>query len=120
MFGGLALVLASAGIYGVASYETARRRREYGIRLALGARPAQINAMVLRQTGRTMSYGMLIGALLTAAVGPMLRRWLADTSPWDALSFAGAALVLSVAALAASVGPSIRASLTDPCHQPAG
>jgi hypothetical protein len=113
-FGGLALALAAAGIYGVVSYETSRRRREYGVRLALGASPSEINAMVLRQTSRLGAIGIVFGVAGTICLTPMLRRWVFGVSPFDPLTFGGVTLVLCLATVAAALGPAVRASRADP------
>ena len=113
-FGALALALAAGGIYGVVSYETARRRREYGVRLALGASPWQIHGMVLRQTTRLAGFGMLIGVLVTAGVIPLLERWIFGISPFDPLTFASVVGVLCLTTVVAALGPAIRASRSDP------
>ena len=113
-FGALALALATAGIYGVVSYETSRRRREYGVRLALGASPSQINGMVMRQTAQLGSLGIVIGVLGTAAVIPLLKRWIFGISPFDPLTFASVIAVLCLTTTLAALGPAIRASRSDP------
>jgi len=113
-FGALALALAAAGIYGVVSYETARRRREYGVRLALGASPWQIHGMVLRQTARFAGLGILIGVLGTAGVSPLLKRWIFGISPFDPLTFASVVGVLCLTTVVAALGPATRASRSDP------
>ena len=114
VFGGLALALAAGGIYGVVSYETARRRREYGVRLALGASPSRINGMVLWQTGRLGAVGVLLGSVGTAALTPVLRRWIFGISPLDPLTFASVATLLCFTTVIAALGPAIRASRSDP------
>jgi hypothetical protein len=113
-FGGLALLLAAAGIYGVVSYETARRAREYGVRLALGASRWQINAMVLSRTAGLAGLGILIGVLGTASVAPLLKRWIFGVSPFDPITFVLVATVLGLTAAIAALGPALRASRSDP------
>jgi ABC-type antimicrobial peptide transport system permease subunit len=114
VFAALALALATAGIYGVVSYETSRRGREYGVRLALGASPREINRMVLRQTSRLGVMGILIGVLGMAAVVPLLDRWVFGVSRFDPLTFVSVAAVLCVTTVLAALGPAIRASRSDP------
>ncbi len=114
VFGGLALTLAAGGIYGVVSYETSRRRREYGVRLALGASPSRINATVLWQTCRVGGIGILLGSVGTAALTPVLRRWVFGISPLDPLTFASVAALLCATTMVAALGPAVRASRSDP------
>jgi hypothetical protein len=114
VFAALALALATAGIYGVVSYETSRRGREYGVRLALGASPREINRMVLRQTSRLGVMGILIGVLGMAAVVPLLDRWVFGVSRFDPLTFVSVGAVLCVTTVLAALGPAIRASRSDP------
>jgi predicted permease len=113
-FGALALLLAAGGIYGVVSYETARREREYGVRLALGASPARINAMVLRQTTRLGALGIGVGALVTAAVVPLLKHLIFGVSPFDPLTFVGVAATLCAVTVLGALAPAVRASRSDP------
>ena len=114
VFGGLALALAAGGIYGVVSYETSRRRREYGVRLALGASPSSINGMVLWQTGRLGAVGVLLGGGVTVALTPVLRRWIFGISPLDPLTFGSVAALLCFTTIVAALGPAVRASRSDP------
>ncbi len=113
-FGALALALAAAGIYGVVSYETSRRGREYGLRLALGASPGEINRMVLRQTARLGSLGIVIGILGMAGVAPLLDRWVFGVSRFDPVTFVSVAAVLCLTTALAALGPAMRASRSDP------
>jgi putative ABC transport system permease protein len=114
VFGGLALALAGGGIYGVVSYETSRRRCEYGVRLALGASPSRISGLVLWQTSRVSAIGVLLGVVSTAALTPVLRRWVFGISPLDPLTFAGVAALLCATTTVAALAPALRASRSDP------
>jgi ABC-type antimicrobial peptide transport system permease subunit len=96
------------------SYETSRRGREYGVRLALGATPSQINGMVLRQTARLGVAGILIGVCGMVAIIPLLDRWVFGVSRLDPLTFVSVAGVLCVTTMLAALGPAVRASRSDP------
>jgi predicted permease len=114
ILGVLALVLASAGLHGVVSYVVAQRKKEMGIRFALGAEAASVLGMIVRQSLRPVLAGCLIGAGGAAIVSMLLRARLYGMSPVDPVAFAGAALVLLCAMLAACVGPARRAAQVDP------
>jgi predicted permease len=113
-FAGLALLLAGIGIYGVLSYVVNLRRQEIGIRLAIGASPAQVQWQVLGSGVRLTLLGIAGGMLLAALVTPFLAPLLHDVAPTDPLTFAAVAGVLFVVALAASLVPAWRASRVDP------
>ena len=113
-FGALALALAAAGIYGVVSYETSRRGREYGLRLALGASPGHVNRMVLRQTARLGGLGIVIGILGMLGIVPLLDRWVFGISRFDPVTFVSVAAVLCLTTTLAALGPAMRASRSDP------
>jgi predicted permease len=113
-FGVTALVLAAIGLYGVIARRTADRRREFGVRVALGARPADVGGLVLRDAALLVAGGLLIGlpaAYATAQVTHSLLYGITPSSPWF---FAGVAAVLAAVAAAASFLPARRASLADP------
>ena len=114
IFGGLALLLAAVGLYGVMSYTVSQSTRELGLRMALGARASDLLRLV-------MSHGVVLtlaGALLGAAAALSLTRLLGDllfkTSPRDPLAFAAAFLIMAVASLAACFLPAWKATRTDP------
>ena len=113
-FGALALLLASIGLYGIMSYSVARRRNEIGVRIALGADKARIIRMVLADVGRITVGGLVVGALLAAA----LRRALSATIAGVDASVSGdvvlAATILAIVAIAAASVPAWRASRQDP------
>ena len=102
------------GIYGVISYDVSRRTNEIGVRMALGARPADVRRLVLGQGARLAVYGIAAG-LLGAVV---LTRWMAtmlyDVQPTDAWTFTLISVLLAVVALGASFVPSRRAMALDP------
>ncbi len=115
---GLALLLAAIGIYGVMSYSVAQRTRELGIRMALGAEPARVRAMVLGQGLRLAVVGIVGGTLVALGVNLVLRRALADmlfkVSAVDPLTFAGALLGMLCVATLACWAPARRATRVDP------
>jgi predicted permease len=112
--GAMALVLGVIGIYGVISYAVSQRRREIGIRLALGAQPAELRRMFVR-SGVVLA-GIGVGTGLTAAAGLMqlMKSLLFGISPLDPLTYAAVPLVLVAAAVLASYLPARRASAVDP------
>jgi putative ABC transport system permease protein len=113
-FAVLALLLASLGLYGVVSHLTARRSREFGVRLAIGATPAHLLTMVLRQTLVRASMGLLAGLILSAAVTRLLTTMIHGVTPLDPITYLSVAVLLLAAVLAASYFPARRASKTDP------
>jgi predicted permease len=113
-FGLLALVLAAVGIHGVTAYSVARRTREIGIRLALGARGGNVLGMVLRQ-GLVLAFiGMVIGILAALAVTRLMESVLYGVSSTDALTYVSVAIALIVVAAASCYFPARRASKVDP------
>jgi predicted permease len=113
-FGALAALLAVIGIYGVISYIIAMRRNEIGIRMALGATRQAVIGIVLRQTLRLLTLGVVLGSLLAVVVTRGARSLLYGLAPTDPLSLVGAAIFLAVVALAASFWPAYRATRHDP------
>ena len=113
-FGALALVLAAAGIYGVAAYSVARRTREIGIRAALGATRARLVRMVLWESGQRVAVGALIGLVVTLAVSALLRRVLYGVQPFDPLVLGAVATIITSVAIVATLAPASRAARTDP------
>jgi putative ABC transport system permease protein len=114
LFGGVALTLAAVGLYGVVSYSVTQRRREMGIRAALGAGPRRIVAMVLRQGGALAAAGAVLGIAVALATTRAIGGILYEVEPVDATSFALALAVLGGAALLASWIPARRAARVDP------
>jgi predicted permease len=114
LFAGLALALAVLGVYGVVSYAVARRTREVGIRLAVGAQPQALVRLLMREGVTLVTAGIVIGLLLGLGSAQVLRTLLFGVSSGDPLTFIGApALLLLVGALAAFL-PARRASRVDP------
>jgi predicted permease len=110
----LALVLSAVGIYGVISYVVAQRRSEIGIRMALGARAAEVRALVVRQSLGLACVGVGIGLVAALATTRALGALLFGVSPTDPLVLASATVVLLALAAAASYAPARRASKVDP------
>jgi predicted permease len=98
-FAGIALLLACAGLYGVVAYSVAQRRKELGVRVALGALPRQVRALVLREGLLVASAGLLAGLPAAAVAARLLRAQLFGVTPGDARTYLAAALVLGFAAL---------------------
>jgi len=114
VFAGLALLMAVIGLYGVISYAVAQRTQEMGVRMALGARPAEILRLVLGQGMRLACTGAAIGLAVSLISSRLLRNQLFRVSSFDPLTFALMAAVLVGAALAASYIPARRATRVDP------
>jgi predicted permease len=110
----VALLLATLGVYGVMAYAVTLRTQETGVRLALGARPVDVLALVLRQGMTTVAVGLICGLAGALALTRFLRGILFGVSPTDPLAIAGVALVLAVAAALACYLPARRAARTDP------
>ena len=114
IFAGVALLLAAIGTYGVLSYAVAQRRREIGIRMALGAQREQIGAQFLRIGLRLLITGTVIGLVGAALSGRALQSVLFDVPPLHPATFAATAGVMTVVCLVACWLPARRASRTDP------
>jgi len=112
--GALGLVLAMAGAFGVFAQAAEARRREIGIRMALGATQRQIAALVLRTASQPLVWGLTAGFLLSALGVPVLRRFLYGLNPFDPLAYVGVAGILTLAAGVATWIPVRRALVVDP------
>ena len=110
----MALALAVVGVYGVLAYAVARRRREVGIRLALGAQPGSVRALFLRQGLLLASLGGTLGILASAALSQWISPLLYDVTALDPLTYALSGLALAAGAVLASVVPASRAACVDP------
>jgi ABC-type antimicrobial peptide transport system permease subunit len=113
-FGVLALLLATVGIYGVVAYGTRQRTREFGVRMALGAQPADILRMILRQGLGMLLAGTAAGLVAAFAAGRLLSRLLFNVSPADPITFAGVSLGLLAVGLTACYLPARGAVRVDP------
>ncbi len=113
-FGLLALALAAVGLYGALSYAVTRRRRELGVRAALGANRRDLVALVLRQGIGVTAAGLAVGLVLAIPAARLLRGLLFGIEPFDVAAFAAAAVLLLAVAVAASVVPARRAAASDP------
>jgi predicted permease len=114
LLGVLALLLAVVGLYGVKSYIVSQRTREIGIRMALGAKPGDVLAMVLREGAALAAVGVALGIPLAALLGFGLSRLLYDVTPLDPIVFTAAPLLLASAALLATWFPARRATRVTP------
>ncbi len=113
-FAGLALVLTVVGLYGVMAYSVARRTREIGVRLALGARRGAVLQMVMRQAAILVGAGMAIGLIATVASGSVLQSLLYGTGSRNPVVLAAVCCVVAVAGLVAAYVPAMRAAGVDP------
>ena len=116
LFGGLAVLLASIGLYGVMSYAVSQSRRELGLRMALGAGAANLVRLVLSRGLALTAGGVLLGAAAALGLTRLLGNLLYKVSPRDPLAFGSALIVMTVAALAACFLPAWRATRSDPAR----
>jgi predicted permease len=114
IFGGTALVLCIAGIYGLLAYLVTQRTRELGIRIALGAQRTRLMAMVLRQAGGMLMAGLAAGLLLAYATSRLVSTLLYGVKPHDPWTMTAVALILLMGGLAAACIPARRAAGVDP------
>ena len=114
VLGLVALLLASAGLYGVTAYGVAMRTREIAVRMALGARADRVVAMVLRQALTVATIGAVLGGLMAIAAGVVIQSQLFGVPGVDVAALGGSAALLAAAMLTASILPARRAALLDP------
>ena len=114
LFGALAGLLAMLGVYGVTAYTVRRQRREFGIRLALGADASAVQRLVLRRGTITAAAGIVLGALGGLALTRTLQAMLNDVKPTDPSAFAGTAAAVFLVSLAACYLPARMAGRVDP------
>jgi predicted permease len=114
IFAGMALILASLGVYGVISHGVAQRTRELGVRIALGASRREVAALILSQGSRLASIGVMIGLVVAFALRGVVSQLLYGIQPADPLTFTVVPLVLVAVALLASLIPALRATRVDP------
>ncbi|MGE0355063.1 MAG: ABC transporter permease [Gemmatimonadales bacterium] len=114
VFGGIGLVLTGVGLYGLLAFAVNRRRREIGVRMALGAAPGEVRGLVLRDSFRLTAIGLGVGFALAFLATRFLRSFLFGVSPLDPLTFLAIAGLMAAVAFAASAVPAARATRTDP------
>jgi len=112
--GVLGLVLATVGLYGIIAYSVSRRSREIGVRMALGARPGDVQRMVVVGGMRLAGLGVVIGLLLAAGASRLLVAFLYGVSPLDVPTFAATSALFVAVAFVASYLPARRAAMADP------
>jgi predicted permease len=115
-FGGLALLLATIGLYGTISYDVTRRRNEIGIRIALGAARPRVLAMVIVEAGRLILLGVGLGLVLALATTRFVSSFVFGLTPTDPSTLALASAVLGVVAIGAALLPAARAARVDPMN----
>jgi putative ABC transport system permease protein len=114
VFGGLALVLAMVGVFGVLAYSVEQRTREFGVRIALGATAQTVLRLVLTSAARVIGAGAAIGLVLAGLLSQSIAAFLVGVRPVDPLTFGAVVIVLAVTAGIASVIPALRAARVDP------
>jgi putative ABC transport system permease protein len=114
LFACLGMVLAGIGIYGVMSYSVAQRGQELGIRIALGATPRDLMALIVRQSLVLALIGIVLGAGASLALTRLMKGFLFEVSPVDPLTFVGVSVLLLVIALVAAAVPARKATAVDP------
>ena len=113
-FGALALLLAAVGLYGVVAFAVGQRRREIGIRMALGAARRDIVSLFVGRGARLAGLGVAIGLVLASAITRLLSSMLFGVTPLDVTTLAAVSALLAAVALAASALPARRAARIDP------
>jgi putative ABC transport system permease protein len=114
IFGALAALLAAIGIYGLLAYAVAQRRREIGIRMALGARPLNIGEMIGAEALAMVAAGVLLGIGAAVMIAPLVKSLLYGVAPSDALSLTSVALFVVAISAAATAIPLLDATRIDP------
>ncbi|MEX2271513.1 MAG: ABC transporter permease [Vicinamibacterales bacterium] len=113
-FGGVALALAASGLYGVIAFVVAQRTREFGVRVALGARPSDLRSLLVRQGGVLIGTGLVLGLAGSIALAQVTRGVLFGVSVSDPTTYLAIALIVAVTALVATYVPARRAMRVDP------
>ena len=114
LFGGIALVLAAIGVYGVLSYSVEQRTQEIGVRMALGAGRRDVLKLVVVQGVKLALVGVVIGVVGSFFITPIIESQLVNVSPTDPSSFIGVSIFLTGIAFIASYVPARRAMAVDP------
>jgi predicted lysophospholipase L1 biosynthesis ABC-type transport system permease subunit len=113
-FAAIAFVLEIVGLYGVVAYSAGRRTREIGIRMALGASPASVHRLILREATWLAIAGIAIGAVCSVIAAALIRRLLFGVQPWDAATLCAVMATLAVSAVLAAYIPAHRAASVSP------
>ena len=114
LFGALSLILVSVGVHGVMAFQAARRQREIGLRMAMGARRVQITGMVLAETAVPVGVGVAMGVAVALALTRLAEKMLDGVSPTAPANFAEAGALLILLAIVAAFVPSRRAARLSP------
>ncbi len=114
IFAMVALLLAAVGVYGIMAFAVARRTREIGVRMALGAQPGKLVAMVIGQALKVAGFGVALGLLGAFWLSRFLETLLYETTPTDTLTYVAVALILLAVATVAALLPALRATRVDP------
>jgi putative ABC transport system permease protein len=114
VFAGVALLLATVGIYGAVAYTVEQRTSEIGVRMALGAQTRDVLRLIINQGMRPVIIGLVVGITAAFALGRLIAAQLYQISPYDPFLFGATTIVLAVAALMACLIPARRATLVDP------
>jgi putative ABC transport system permease protein len=114
VFAGVGLVLVALGVYSVIAYTVSRQTHEIGIRMALGARRADVLRLVMRMGLRLIGLGLVAGMLVTLGVSRVLTSQLWGVSPQDPVTLSGVVAVVAIAGLSACYFPARRATRVDP------
>jgi ABC-type antimicrobial peptide transport system permease subunit len=113
-FAAFAVLLSATGLYGLLAYVVEERRRDIGIRIALGAAPGQIRRLVIANAGALVAVGLALGVPAFLLVGSAMRSLVFEVSPTDSFAVGGAVLLLASVGMVATYVPAWRASLVDP------
>ena len=113
-FAALALLMGVVGLYGVIAYSVSQRRREIGIRMALGAQPRSVYRLILKEAGWLTAFGIVIGMVCSVAAATLMRGLLFGVRSWDVPTLAAVAGVLGISSLLASFIPARRAAKVNP------
>ena len=110
----MALLLGVIGLYGVIAYSVSQRTREIGVRIALGAQPATVYHLILKEAGWLIAVGIVVGLIGSVAAATLMRGLLFGVSWWDLPTLAAVAAVLGVSGFLASYIPARRAASINP------
>jgi putative ABC transport system permease protein len=113
-FAAAALLLAAIGIFGALAYAVQERRREFGVRIALGASTRHVLGLVLGGAARVVGVGAVIRLIAAAVLSRSISAFLFGVEPLDPLTFGSVAIVLALTAALASAAPALRAARVDP------